>query len=166
MRILALLFLILATLAACGQQPASNPPAPNPAAPTAAQISGMYTFLHDGEFVELDVEDDGSVTGFISRFGEGESDRGAFLDQMFKSASLQGNKLTFTTREVHGVSFEFKGAVERGTGKEPGSEAYWVLKGTLTETTMDANKKATAKARAVEFKSFPADAQAGRPKKD
>jgi hypothetical protein len=163
MKIAALLFLCLAAFAALAQQPAATA---KPAAPTVAEISGMYSFLHDGEFVEIDVEDDGGVTGFISRFGDAESDRGAFLDQMFKTASLQGNKLSFTTREVHGVSYEFKGTVERGPGKEPGSEGYWVLKGTLTQTTLDAGGKPGSKSRAVEFKSFPADAQADHPKKD
>jgi hypothetical protein len=30
--------------------------------------SGMYSFLKEGEFVQLTVEDAGRVTGFISRF--------------------------------------------------------------------------------------------------
>src|SRR5690349_16137163 len=41
--------------------------------------SGMYTFLKEGEFVQVTVEDQGHVTGFVSRFGDGESDKGAFL---------------------------------------------------------------------------------------
>jgi len=92
----------------------------------------MYSFLKDGEFVQLTVEDGGSVTGFISRFGDGESDKGAFLDQFFKTGKLDGSKLSFTTEVVHGVAFDFQGSVERGEGKNPGDEAYFVLKGTLT----------------------------------
>ena len=76
--------------------------------------SGMYSFLKDGEFVQLTVEDGGSVTGFISRFGDGESDKGAFLDQFFKTGKLEGNKLSFTTEVVHGVAFDFQGSVDRG----------------------------------------------------
>ncbi len=129
-------------------------------------ISGMYTFLHDGEFVEVDVEEGGRVTGFVSRYGEADSDRGAFLDHMFSKGVLDGKKLAFTTREVHGVSFDFKGKVERGPGKEPGSEAYYILRGTLTQTTLDENKKPKAQSREVEFKSFPADAQVEPRKKD
>ena len=121
-------------------------------------FSGMYTFLKEGEFVQVTVEDDGRVTGFISRYGDGESDKGAFLDQFFKSGKLDGNKLAFTTDTVHGVWFDFKGTVERGAGKNPGDEAYYLLKGTLTENTTDANKKATARSREVLFKMFPADA--------
>lgn len=137
------------------------------AAPAADQqdISGMYSFLQDGEFVEVDVEGN-NVSGFVSRYGESESDRGAFLDHMIASGAYDGKNLSFKTKEVHGVSYEFKGKLQRGQGKQPGSEGYYVLKGTLTETMLDANKKASARQREVEFKSFPADAQLAAPKKD
>ena len=77
----------------------------------------MYSFLKDGEFVQITVEDGGRVSGFISRYGEGESDKGAFLDQFFKTGKLEGNNLSFTTDIVHGVAFDFKGSVQRGEGK-------------------------------------------------
>jgi hypothetical protein len=121
----------------------------------AENYSGMYSFLQEGEFVQITVEDEGRVTGFVSRYGDGESDRGAFLDQFFKEGKLEGQKLSFTTQTVHGVWFEFKGSLERGTGKTPNDEAYHVLKGTLTEFRTDANKKTTSKSREVVFKSFP-----------
>ncbi|HKI25514.1 MAG TPA: hypothetical protein VKA07_04270 [Candidatus Sulfotelmatobacter sp.] len=120
--------------------------------------SGMYTFLKEGEFVQVTVEDEGHVTGFISRYGDGESDKGAFLDQFFKTGKLEENKLAFTTETVHGVWFEFTGTVERGEGKNPGDEAYYVLKGTLIENLSDVNKKVTSHVREVEFKMFPQDA--------
>jgi len=81
--------------------------------------------------------------------------KGAFLDQFFKSGKLEENRLSFTTDMVHGVAFDFKGTVERGEGKNPGDEAYFVLKGTLTENVSDVNKKVTSHAREVEFKMFP-----------
>jgi hypothetical protein len=122
---------------------------------TAKQYSGMYSFLKEGEFVQLTVEDDGRITGFVSRYGDGESDRDAFLDQYFKSGKLEGNKLSFITETVHAVWFEFKGTVERGEGKNPGDEAYYVLKGTLTYNATDAGKKAITHPREVELKMFP-----------
>ena len=120
--------------------------------------SGMYSFLKEGEFVQLTVEDAGRVTGFISRFGNQESDKGAFLDQFFKTGKLEGNKLIFTTEVVHGTAFEFKGMVERGDGKKPGDEAYFVLKGTLTQNDSDVNKKVTSHSQDVVLKRFPEDA--------
>jgi len=117
--------------------------------------SGMYTFQQEGEFVQITVEDEGRVTGFVSRYGDGESDRGAFLDQFFKDGKLEGKKLTFTTQTVHSVWYEFKGTAERGSGKSPNDEGYHILKGTLTEFRTDVNKKNTSKSHEVVFKSFP-----------
>ena len=130
-----------------------------PAGPKAdRQYSGMYSFLKEGEFVQLTVEDEGRVTGFVSRYGDGESDKEAFLDHYFRSGKLEGNKLTFVTETVHAVWFDFKGTVERGEGKNPGDEAYYVLKGTLTYNTSDAGKKPITHPREVELKMFPREA--------
>src|SRR5215467_11718353 len=127
---------------------------------TVPDYSGMYEFLRDGEFVQITIEDKGNVTGFISRFGDSESDKGVFMNQFFKSGKLDGDKLSFTTEPVHGVWFEFAGAIVRGAGKKSEEEAYYVLQGTLTRFTTDADKKTTSQARSVELKSFPRDAAA------
>lgn len=146
---------------ALGQE---KPAVPESQAPPAAQqktdgrqYSGMYAFLKDGEFVQLTVEDDGRVTGFISRYG---GDKGGFVDLFFRSGALDRNKLSFTTRVVQGVSFDFKGTAERGAGKDPGDEAYYVLKGTLTENLTGGDKKVTSNSREVELKGFPQEAGA------
>jgi hypothetical protein len=145
-------------------QKQNNPQAPaaDPKQPRA--YSGMYSFLKDGEFVQLTVEDGGGITGFVSRYGDGDSDKGVFLDQFFKAGKLDGNRLTFTTEVVHGVAFEFQGTVERGEGKSPGDEAYFILKGTLMENITDANKRVSSRSRPVVFKMFPQEAApAARP---
>lgn len=145
--------LLLTCIISKAQTAPSNPPAAKP----ADDYSGMYSFLQDGEFIQLTVEEEGRITGFISHYGDGESDRGAFLDLFFKSGKLEGKNLTFTTQTVHGTWYEFKGTVERGPGKDQGDEAYYLLKGTLTQNTTDANKKTSSKSREVAFKSFPQD---------
>ncbi|HZW94579.1 MAG TPA: hypothetical protein VFF64_16640 [Candidatus Eremiobacteraceae bacterium] len=126
------------------------------------EYSGMYSFLKDGEFVQITVEDEGRVTGFISRYGEGGSDNGTFLDQFFRSGKLEGSKLSFTTAAVHGVWFDFKGTVERGDGKNPSDESYYVLKGTLAENVNDAAKNVTTHSSDVVFKRFPQEAPPAR----
>jgi hypothetical protein len=146
-----------------GQNTTQAPPAP---AKPAEDYSGMYAFLQEGEFVQVTVEEEGRVTGFVSRYGDLESDKGAFLDQFFKQGKLDGKKLSFTTATVHGVWFDFQGTVERGEGKRLGDEAYYVLKGTLIQYSTDANKKTSSKPREVEFKSFPQDAGAEPAKRD
>jgi hypothetical protein len=140
-------------LLACGSLVAAQNP--TAAAKPAEDYSGMYTFQRDGEFVQLTVEDAGHVTGFVSRYGDTESDRGAFLDQFFKVGKLDGTNLTFTTDTVHGVWYDFKGTIERGSGKTLAEEAYYVMKGTLTEYRTDADKKVTSKTRDAQLKSFP-----------
>lgn len=131
-----------------------------PTTPSAAEdYSGMYSFRQEGEFVQITVEDAGRVIGFVSRYGDGESDRGAFLNQFFKQGTLDGKKLSFTTETVHGVWFDLKGTVDRGPGKTPADEAYHILKGTLTEYRIDVNKKITSKSTEVIFRSFPQDAE-------
>jgi hypothetical protein len=136
------------------------------AAPSAAEVSGTYSFLREGEFVQVTVEDAGKVTGFLSRYGDIESDKGAFLDQFFKDGKLDGDKLTFTTEVLHGTSFGFAGNVARGEGKKPGDEAYYIIKGRLTETTTNEQGKSTSRDREVVFRSFPqASAPHGEPRK-
>ena len=127
--------------------------------------SGMYTFLREGEFVQINIEEQAKVTGFISRYGELDSDRGAFLDQFIDKGRLEDHRLSFVTRPLHGVWFDFKGVVERGKGKTPNEEAYYVLRGTLTRYSMDANKKTETQSREVEFKSFPQDLGNATPRK-
>jgi hypothetical protein len=127
----------------------------NPAgAGQTENYSGMYMFLRDGEFVQITVEDDGRVTGFVSRYGDGESDRGVFLNQFFKEGKLDGTQLSFVTQVVHGVWFEFKGRVARGQGKTPQDEAYYLLEGTLIESR-SLDKKVSSTSHQVTFKSFP-----------
>ena len=141
-------------------QTGAAPPVP------ADDYSGMYTFLREGEFVQITVEDAGNVTGFVSRFGDSDSDHGEFLDHFFKKGKLDHQDVSFTTDTVHGTWFEFKGRVDRGPAKTRAQEGYYVLKGTLTEYTTDSEKKVSAKAREVEFKLFPEDAGPAREKRE
>jgi len=147
---LGMLMLISSVLVTEAQQAPANP---------ADDYSGMYGFLRDGEFLQLTIEDGVRVTGFISRFGDLDSDRGVFLDHFFKQGKLEGNKLTFTTETVHNVWFDFQGSVDRGQGKNRAEEDYYVLRGTLIENMNDANKKTSSRSRQVAFKSFPQDSE-------
>ena len=152
----AVLFLALSTILAAPQNSAS--PAPE-AASNTSDYSGMYSFEKDGEFVQITIEGNGRVSGFISRFGDSGADKGAFLDQFFKSGKIDGVSLSFATENVHGVWFTFEGGFSRGPGKNSDEEGYYVLRGKLTRFSTDANKKATSQERQVELTSFPKDAE-------
>jgi hypothetical protein len=130
--------------------------APTPRAPDQ-DYSGMYAFLQDGEFVQLTVEEQGQVTGLISRYGDLTGEKREFVDNFFKEGKLDGNRLTFTTKPVQNVWFEFLGTVGRGEARNPGDEGYYVLQGKLTQYVTDASKKTTTKAQEVSLKSFPKD---------
>jgi len=141
-------FLLAGTLAWAQTQPQKT------AAP-AEDYSGMYSFLQEGEFVQISVEEGNRLTGFISRYSD--SEKAIFVDHLFDKAELHDRDLRFSTRKVHGVWFEFKGTVSRGPGKTRDAEAYYVIKGTLTQYNSDAKQVVTAKEREVEFRSFPQD---------
>ncbi len=152
---IALLMLTLFLTLTCFAQGTQQAPAPK-----AADFSGMYSFLKEGEFVQISLEDEGNVSGFISRYGDLDSDRGVFLDQFFKKASTDGTKIEFTTEQKHGIWFEFVGTVARGDGKTPEDEGFWMVQGKLTRYATDAQNKVTAQSRDITMKSFPQDAGA------
>ena len=153
------IFLFALSLAATSQSPQRKPmsSSPSQAVPPAGDnapaedFSGMYSFLKDGEFVQITLDKEG-ITGYISRQGDRENGQVAFLDQWFSQASVKGHDMAFTTKALHGVWFEFKGVFARGPAKTKAQDGYYVLRGTLTEFASDDAKKVTARAREVEFK--------------
>jgi hypothetical protein len=161
----ALLPLMLVTLAAAchaqaqgglstrGQNKAAQEDNANAIVPHAAEdISGMYSFVKEGEFLQITLEKS-AVTGYISRLGDSDSDSGVFLDQFFLKADVQGHDVSFTTRPLHSVWYEFKGRFNRGPGKTKGDDGYYILRGTLKElTSNNANKTVSSRSREVEFK--------------
>jgi hypothetical protein len=141
------------------QQPSASSrraPSSSKASGAASDPSGMYSFLKEGEFVQLNIED-GKLTGYISRFGDSDSDKGEFIDQFFDKASYQADRLAFTTKVVHGVWYEFNGTLNVTPDKTPGKEGYRVIKGTLIQHVTDAGYGDKPAQRQVEFKSFPDD---------
>jgi hypothetical protein len=136
---------------------------PGSAAYPGAEYSGAYSFLRDGEFVQVTVEDGGRVTGFVSRYGDLESDKGAFLDHFFKSGRLDGERLTFATEVVHGIAFEFAGKIRRDAGRKPDEEGCYVIEGKLTETSSDDTGKRSSRERQVMLKSHPRKTEGASP---
>jgi len=146
---LALLVALFATLL-----PAQTPSQSGVAHDPATDPAGLYSFVKEGETVQLTL-DDGVLDGYITRFGDSDSDKGLLIDQFISKGSLNDNHLTFATKTVHGVWYEFDGTIQIQPGKAPGAEGYRVIKGTLKQHTEDAKGKDSVRERSVEFKSFP-----------
>jgi hypothetical protein len=155
-------------MATRGQNKAAQEDSANATVPHAAEdISGMYSFIREGEFLQITL-DPKSVTGYISRLGESDSDSGVFLDQFFAKADVQGHDVSFTTRPLHSLWYEFKGRFSRGPGKTRGDDGYYILRGTLKEiTSNNAEKAVTSRSREVEFKLLaqPEDTEEAKPSK-
>jgi len=145
-----------ALLAALATVVSAQQPRSSAAQDSANDPSGMYSFLREGEFVQLTLED-GKLSGYVSRFGDSDSDKGTFIDQFFDKASLNGDRLTFTTKTAHGTWYEFSGVITKASGKQPAQEGYRIIKGTLIQHMTDASKVDKPRQREVEFKSFPQD---------
>ena len=153
------IFLLLIAMAFGAAAQTAPPAQSSDTAKPAKQddISGMYSFEKDGEFVQINQEEDGIISGFVSRFGDDVTDKKTFLDQFFSKAALNGKTLTFATKVIHGTWFEFKGDVERGPGKTPNDEGYHLIKGKLTRHKAAAEGGEKVESREIEMKSFPAD---------
>src|SRR3974390_669203 len=125
---------LLAAIAVMGAPMQAQNTAP---AATPSDLSGMFTFLREGEFLQLTVED-GQLSGFISRFGDTDSDKGQFIDHFFDKTSLQADHLSFKPKTVHAVWYEFDGTVSTAPGRQKGEEGYHVVSGKLTLHKADA----------------------------
>ena len=145
---LLILLCLLAASAAAQTKPAPKDP--------AHDYSGRYSFLQDGEDLQLDFAE-GHVDGYITRFGSSESDRDTLLNHYLAKAALEGNKLTFTSKPVHAVWYEFSGTISRGPAKTKAEDGYYQIAGTLIEHRQKDGKEESARQRAVTFKLFAED---------
>jgi hypothetical protein len=149
-------FILLVAAAAMAQtEPAAEPQ-------IGDEITGMYSFVREGEFVEIEV-DNGKVTGVVSRFKDDDPEKAEFVDQFFDEAKLEGTRLSFRTKPAGGVWFEFSGVVERGAGKTPSDEGYWNIRGTLTERRTSNDGNVTQKTAELTLRSFPQEQEPAAP---
>jgi hypothetical protein len=155
---IAALFLLVAAAAMAQPEVVAQPQ-------IGDEITGMYSFVREGEFVQIEV-DDGKVTGVVSRFKDEDPEKAGFVDQFFDQAKLEGARLTFRTKPAGGVWFEFSGVVERGAVKTPADEGYWNIRGTLTERHTSSDGKVMEKKSELTLRSFPQDAPPGSESKD
>jgi hypothetical protein len=80
--------------------------------------------------IDVELQPD-RLSGYITRFGDRESDEGTPLTFFFATSRLAGQRLSFTTRQVHGVWFSFDGTIVRGTARTRDQQGYYLLQGQL-----------------------------------
>lgn len=120
-------------------------------------VSGPYEFDHRNESIEIDI-DRNKLTGYISRLGDAETDSNTPLTFFFDRASVDGSRIQFQTRVVHGVWYSFRGTILRGEANTRDEEGYYVLHGVLQEhhpqSGQDKSADETIENRNVDFKSM------------
>jgi hypothetical protein len=102
-----------------------------------SEASGSYALSpNTAEVVEIILNGDGNnvrLQGYLTRMGDGVSDRGAPLTYFFARTTVNPAQLTFITRQVHGIWWNFTGTIERGSAQVSTQKGYYFLNGTLTE---------------------------------
>jgi hypothetical protein len=101
------------------------------------EAAGSYALSPDpAEVIEMILNGDGNsvrLQGYLTRIGDGTSDRGAPLTYFFARTTVSPTQLTFITKQVHGVWWSFAGTIDRGTVQSNAQKGYYFLNGTLTE---------------------------------
>jgi hypothetical protein len=89
--------------------------------------SGEYELDENGSVVQITIEHN-RLSGYVTKM-----DQGTALTLFFQHTSIQGSKISFTTKTVHGVSYAFAGSVLRGDKARSASETgFYRLAGNWT----------------------------------
>jgi hypothetical protein len=101
------------------------------------EAAGSYALSpNPAEVIEIILNGSGDevrLQGYLTRIGDGVSDRGAPLTYFFARTTVNPARLTFITRQVHGVWWNFAGSIERGSVQTSAQKGFYFLNGTLTE---------------------------------
>jgi hypothetical protein len=105
---------------------------------------GEYALDEDGSVVQITIERN-RLSGYVT-----EMEHGTALTLLFDSTTVDGNRLFFTTRPVHGVRYSFAGAIVRGDATDRAQSGFYRLVGDWT-TYRDAERMT----KRVSLKSTP-----------
>jgi hypothetical protein len=113
-----------------------------------ASASGEYMIDEEGSVVQITIEN-GVLDGYVSKLVEGLT---SSLTYFFDRTTINGNRLSFTTKEIHGIWYSFDGAIVRGDAQNKLEDGYYRLKGTWV--THDEPRKGQSSS-TVSLKSTP-----------
>ena len=106
--------------------------------------SGEFTLDSHGSVIQITIEHN-RLDGYITLMQGNNA-----LTLFFDKTSINGKRVTFTTRVVHGLSYAFAGKILRGDAEAPSLNGYYRLAGKLT-----INRDTTPQTKWVELKSTP-----------
>jgi hypothetical protein len=112
-----------------------------------ADVSGEYEIDEANSVVQITIEGN-RLTGYITKLVDEKSSLTFFFDQ----TSLGGNRLAFTTKQVHGTWYSFEGTIIRGDSKTKQESGFYRLKGTWIAHDNAAKNQSTSM---VSLKSTP-----------
>lgn len=106
--------------------------------------SGEFTLDSHGSVVQITIEH-GRLTGYVTLMQDNTA-----LTLFFNKTSINGRRVTFSTRAVHGLSYSFAGELTRGDAEAPALPGYYRLAGKLIT-----NRDGTPETKWVKLKSTP-----------
>ncbi len=112
-----------------------------------ADVSGEYEIDEADSVVQITIEGN-RLTGYVTKLVDEKSSLTFFFDQ----TSLGGNRVAFTTKQVHGTWYSFEGAIVRGDAKTKQESGFYRLKGTWIAHDAAAKNQSTSM---VNLKSTP-----------
>lgn len=109
-----------------------------------ADASGEYELDDDGSVVQITLED-GRLTGYVTRM-----EHETALTLFFERSTTQGDRISFSTSTVHGLSYSFAGLLARGETQEKSQPGAYRMVGEWT-----VHRGANVEAMRVNLKSTP-----------
>jgi hypothetical protein len=90
------------------------------------QASGEYALDENGSVVQITIEHN-RLSGYVTKM-----DGGTALTLFFDHTTINGNRLTFDTKPVHGMKFSFAGSIVRGGAETAAESGFYRLAGDWT----------------------------------
>lgn len=90
------------------------------------QALGEYALDENGSMVQITIEHN-RLSGYVTKM-----DGGTALTRFFDHTTVNGNRLTFDTKTVHGMKYSFAGSIVRGDTETAAESGFYRLAGDWT----------------------------------
>ena len=106
------------------------------------EAEGRYAWVGNRSEIELYFEQ-GKLFGYLTEHLD-PNPHAAPVTFDFTTTHVDGHRLAWSTRQVHGETFSFSGRLERGAAPSTRVAGYYLLIGTITQHGGDADGLASA----------------------